>query len=193
MTQSNIHTSHHGKDDSGRSKVIEGYIIEVLRYIDSKVGLYEKSILDVGCDYGFLMKHSIDTYKSSAKGLEPNNNFNPFNLNIDFVDLKTYHDTNAGIEVYDVIIINHVLEHFHNPYEALKYIKDFCIPGTKLFVAVPHLIGDWAYWEGHYSLWDNRFLSKVLKETNFNLVDMQNICFRDDCVEIWSLSEVTDG
>lgn len=50
---------------------------------------------------------------------------------------------------FDVVVLSHILEHFHNPYELLDEVVRVLRPGGMAFVAVPHM--------------NNRFIEFVAK------------------------------
>lgn len=59
---------------------------------------------------------------------------------------------------YDVVVMNHVIEHVTNPVETLKQIKNILIPGGVLYLATPNIdcwesaIQGWGCYEP-YHLW----------------------------------------
>lgn len=93
-------------------------------------------ILDVGCGDGFLARYAL-TNGYKAVGIDiikPPDNSPCIEKNVLYVEESTF-------SLWDIIILNHVFEHFDNPIAFLKHIEAF--QGT-LIITVPN-IGCWLY------------------------------------------------
>lgn len=225
----NIHTKEHKKDPiTGRSPEIEGYITLSCSHVINKFREYNFDLdkitfIDIGCDYGYALYYMTDFIDGDKIGFEPNNDFNPFDVEIykDFYSLSKMkaivHETLESYakeeEKYDienyVFFMNHSFEHVENPTNLLKEInktmeylntrhRETIDPETPcetprffLFVAVPKLGTEWAYWDGHVTLWDEKHLSNILN-SNLKMYNtkIETHCFREDNTEIWLFAEI---
>jgi 2-polyprenyl-3-methyl-5-hydroxy-6-metoxy-1,4-benzoquinol methylase len=75
----------------------------------------------------------------------------------------------AGESCFDVIVINHVLEHVNQPIDLLKHIRRLLAPGGVVHIAVPNVscwqasLSGWASYEPyHLSYFDPRTLTRVV-------------------------------
>jgi SAM-dependent methyltransferase len=97
-------------------------------------------ILDIGCAEGTL----IAKLKSQCEGLvfvgvEPSESFSAYARRT--TGCTTYPDLDAlfaaGEENFDLVIVNHVLEHVDNPVNFLSQLKTLLVLGGKIYVDVP--------------------------------------------------------
>lgn len=183
----NIHTKYHFKDATGRSEKIEGYIRRGAEWLKNN-GCNPDSMLDIGCDYGFFMIALQEALGRNiyCQGIDPFAEpiFSEIEIPIakysgDDVLLPIYLDMK-----YDLVVLNHSLEHFTNPYLIFRNIEQLC--AKELFIAVPKAGTSWAYWDGHYTIWDKQILVKIAGIFGFELIECEEVCFREDFVEIWA-------
>ena len=130
-------------------KYFSGYLGNYKVYIkifNQMLNLIEKyknpgKILDIGCGLGLFL------YIAKKRGWEPSgieiskfaSNFakNKLKLNVINSDnLNTFQDN-----FFDVIMVNHVLEHIENPLVILKQIKKKLNINGILFIGVPNING----------------------------------------------------
>lgn len=190
-----LHTVHHNKDSSGISKEIESYIEKTVDWIDDRISLNGKCILDCGCDYGHLLKSCIDK-GASGIGIDPYHTHNPYNLSILKEDMcDPLLDKKIGSHFkssFNLIVFNHSLEHVYNPYLAIKNAQLLLDKEGYIFLGLPRCEHDWAYWEGHYSIWNEKWATQFMSLNGFTLVhEKKDICFRKDNVEFWQLFKRT--
>jgi SAM-dependent methyltransferase len=84
-------------------------------------------------------------------------------------------DTTGLADRYDVVTLNHVIEHLHDPAEALHRIRAILRPGGRLWIATPNLrsLGHRAYrrhWEAldpprHLVLFDRASLEGLVRRS----------------------------
>ena len=119
---------------------------EFIKIFNQMLNLIEKykapgKILDIGCGLGLFL------YLAKKRGWEANgievskfaSNFanNKLKLNVINSDnLDTFQDN-----FFDVIVVNHVLEHIENPLVILKQIKKKLNINGFLFIGVPNIEG----------------------------------------------------
>jgi 2-polyprenyl-3-methyl-5-hydroxy-6-metoxy-1,4-benzoquinol methylase len=138
-----------------------------------------KDLLDVGAGGGKVMlyykKHGWDVKGTefSPKAVE---NAKKCGLDMRMGDIK---DAGYAPESFDVILLNHVLEHMYDPFDALKVCFTLLKPGGKLFLNVPNISSiervifgtEWNSWSipVHFSHFSRGFLRGVLKETGYEI------------------------
>lgn len=136
--------------------------------------------LEIGCNTGEFCYLLKEKFNLEPKGID----INPEAIKIatkkypqiefevkDFLDLKGK---------YDVIYMQHVIEHLKEPEKALKKLKSLLNPNGKLIITCPN---DWAYpskffcWirktkfcydPTHISEFNPKILSKIVKKAGFN-------------------------
>lgn len=103
----------------------------------------EAAVLDFGCAEGSLLKAMLDRQERlMATGIEPNPVFAEFAAG--FTGARVYgslEEMEASMPMvkFDLITINHVLEHLRNPVEFLSRLRDRLTPGGRLYIDVPAL------------------------------------------------------
>ena len=187
------------------------------------VNLEDTMFIDIGCDYGRAI-HYMQDFFNYCVGFEPNNDFNPFDTHIinenfsanvllrriigSVKEYKDYLNKPYNINNY-VFFLNHSFEHIENPIALLKeieksilFIKDKQVKSGEsfiparffIFIAVPHLDSEWAYWEGHVTLWNETHLENTIVRTFSDRViyslGIETRCFRETNKEIWYMCEV---
>lgn len=127
------------------SSYLENYK-EFVKVFDQMLNLIEKHktpgrILDIGCGVGLLL-YLAKKRGWEASGIEISkfaSNFakNKLKLNVINSDnLDTFQDN-----FFDVIVVNHVLEHIENPLVILRQIKKKLNINGILFIGVPNIEG----------------------------------------------------
>lgn len=113
------------------------YMKEILDYV-----LYYKTkgkFLDIGASIGLLAHQAknkgfdVEAVELSKAAIE----YGRKTFNIKYYD-KDILSLNLKAETYDVITINHVLEHLNNPNNFLKEVHRIMKPGGILVLAVPN-------------------------------------------------------
>jgi SAM-dependent methyltransferase len=103
-------------------------------------------LLEIGCSHG----HMLDKFKRlgwNVYGVEPHNDsaeyakkvrgLNVANKRIEDVDFEN----DFGVDKFDVIIMNMVLEHLYNPFYTLKIITERLKPNGQLIFSIPYFEG----------------------------------------------------
>jgi len=136
-----------------------------------------KKILDIGCSSGQFISE-MKELGLIPHGIEPIN-FNSkvakeLNIKKDLIGAK-YND-----DYFDIITLNHVLEHINNPNEILKEIKRILSPNGYLIIGVPnkHCLAYWIFGKNWYQLdvprhlmtYSDKLLIKFLKKKEFKIV-----------------------
>lgn len=193
---SDLHTVHHGKGDDGRAPEIEAYIKQS---VDWAVANSDKcqTLVDIGCDYGFAIQHFKDVVGEDAKGFGCDMYYthNPFGLDIvresmedPLLPLKLLPLLNKTEQTASCMwFMNHTLEHVYNPYIIMASIQQMKVDGDYLFIAVPHADSEWATWEGHYTIWNEKWVQHFAQFFGWDLVAQETKELREGHVEIWSI------
>ena len=97
-------------------------------------------VLDIGAGAGFF-PYVVKQNGFEISGLEPNEGYaryanDEFNLD---VKVGFIQDINFEVEAFDIVTLNHVLEHLEDPGAGLARIFDWLKPGGYLNVEVPNI------------------------------------------------------
>jgi len=190
----NLHTAHHGKDESGRAPIIEGYIRQSVDFAFSNMGSTGSAVkmMDVGADYGYAMHYAATTYGAQVWGLEPYTQSNVWGLNIMQGSVEDpalqYRWLAATWPKVDLLFLNHVLEHFCDPHVALMNLRHLLKPDGWIFVATPEANSEWALWDGHLSIYTRPFTDYLMNMHGFMVEARDEKEFRPGNVELWTLA-----
>lgn len=186
MGDSSVHTKFHNKNEDGRSLEIESYIKQSVEWIKSNLGYKINNLLDIGTDYGYLPHYAKEIgLVYDAVGVDPYSTSNPFGVvrNITAED----HLKDSSHIRYDLVTLNHVIEHISDAWEMLKVVKQLTRNDGYIYIGVPHCDYEWATWKGHLTLWNEKFLKYFAESNGLEVINIELRCFRKDCVEIWGL------
>lgn len=153
-------------------------------------------ILDFGCGLGWFLSVLNDNW--DKHGFEVSNfasNFASqfgkiFNNQIEF-----YNESN-----FDVVIMYHVIEHLTDPHKTLLQIKEKMKKGAKIIIGTPdfdsiaartfegnfRLIKD----PGHISLFSTDSLSRLLRNLDFRIIDIQYPYFDTSWCDFHAIEEI---
>jgi 2-polyprenyl-3-methyl-5-hydroxy-6-metoxy-1,4-benzoquinol methylase len=160
------------------------------RVIDTRRRLsnYEKyfinlDICDVGCGAGDFLRDAKELAKS-VSGVELQKNYVQ-SLNSD--NISCLSNIQEYKEKFDTLFSFHVLEHFDNPIEMLKSMKNQLKKGGKMIIEVPHandfLIStvdckpfiDFTLWSQHLVLHTRESLRTFLLKAGFSNVLIEGV------------------
>ncbi|HCN37520.1 MAG TPA: hypothetical protein DIS94_07415, partial [Bacteroidetes bacterium] len=106
--------------------------IEILKFKNSG------SLLDVGCGSGLFLKSVSDVFNVSGIDVSKKSiNFAREEFGLD-VSNKSLDDLISDGKKFDIITLWHVLEHFNNPVEDLKKIRNLLNENGVLIIEVPN-------------------------------------------------------
>ena len=150
---------------------------------------YGRKLLDVG----FGLPNNMDYFAERGwivKGIDVNKTFK----NREDVIIGKF----GSIELeddYNLIWMNHVIEHLDKPLEALKEAYNLMPEDGVIYIATPDIdfisktgIGNWGHFKKreHYVLWSERALVKELERIGFNIV-MKRRNFNKRFVSYWDV------
>ncbi len=100
-----------------------------------------KSLLDIGCGYGFFLHHARKTIPE-VEGIELDTKIGTyakqhFGLNVHCIPVEEF----SCQKKFDCIILCDVLEHLEHPVEVLRSCRSLLNHGGLIFVQVPNLTG----------------------------------------------------
>jgi SAM-dependent methyltransferase len=97
------------------------------------------------------------------------------------VQIATVETADLRPDFYDLIVLQQVIEHVHEPRAVVARLRDALRPGGRLVLETPNL-GSWdhalfrrGYWEGyhpprHFNLWTPDGMRRMLNEAGFSRV-----------------------
>lgn len=127
-------------------------------------------VLDVGAGEGCILAAITNRFKAGAVlAVEPNPDFGRFAES--YADCAVVPDlASVGELEFDLVILNHVLEHIKKPHEFLLAIKRYIAPGGKLYIDVPS-VEEYSSMDdfhiGHVNHFSSRSLKNLLLITGY--------------------------
>ena len=140
--------------DKSFAKPVLARYAETLAILDGHgIKLSEKSVIDVGCGNGMLLKYFHDNCNiSSQTGMEYAEAAIEVAKKVNPAASYIVHDiTKPYIGRYDTVFCTEVLEHILYPANTFKNLLDMVVDGGILFVTVPNGRGD--TFSGHINFW----------------------------------------
>jgi 2-polyprenyl-3-methyl-5-hydroxy-6-metoxy-1,4-benzoquinol methylase len=146
-----------------------------VHFISQNINLSEKSIIDLGCGYGFFLSE-LRSKASLLKGYEYDTKCIDFckkrELNVKLLNSES--DIKL-IEICDVVVLSHVLEHFLD----VSYVLSILREKTKyIFIEVPNydvnLSEQFEDQEGHINFFTNRSLEQLLNQLGFKIIQLNS-------------------
>jgi 2-polyprenyl-3-methyl-5-hydroxy-6-metoxy-1,4-benzoquinol methylase len=143
--------------------------------IISKYATAPAKILDIGCDKGYFLDEAR-RYDYDVNGLELSDESIKYCINTGINVKKNIDDYEYN---FDIITMWHSLEHFPDPNEFLKKLKNKMEKGAYIFIRVPNYDNIWRKifgknwtWlqpENHYFQYNQQSLRKLLELNGFDI------------------------
>lgn len=110
--------------------------IELFKKINKDI----KDVLEIGCSWGRYLKELRDSGGFNVQGVEISKEMAQKGREQFGLDIKTGEltDFNFPYESFDLIVMNHVLEHLYNPKDTLQEIFKILRPGGILMIKTPN-------------------------------------------------------
>lgn len=158
--------------------------IEVLKRLQP-----EGTLLDIGCGYGFFLKSAVEAgylvrgIDIAKRAVELANNV----LNVP-ATVSTIYELMNNRQRFNVVTLWHVLEHFSDPYLALRTVRDLLVDDGICILEVPNLYSlkfvmarnKWS--GGNHPLYHRTFftastLQRALKETGYSRINRLQLSY----------------
>lgn len=144
----------------------------------------EISVLDVGAGDGYLVK-KLPTKNSVSIDLYP--------MSEEVIEMDFYEMAEKLRRKFDMVIINHTLEHADSPYKLMEQVAKVTEKKGKLFISVPEANSPWAYelFESttHYACFTTEFLKTMVSRFGYTIHCVKEKEFRSGYKELWLLAE----
>lgn len=172
----------YAKDHEKKNPDINGEFIEVLKLHTPNIN---EKILEIGCNTGEFCNLLNKKYNLAPEGID---------INVEAIKIakKKYPDINFLVKdlfdlegKYDVIYLQHVIEHIKNPKKAILKLNNLLNPGGKLILTCPNHWGypsklfclmrktKFCYDPTHLFEFNPRELSHIIKDTGFNVLNIK--------------------
>lgn len=157
----------------------ENFAKLILDYVPNDAG----NLLDVGCGFGWVVCEA-NKRGFVAQGIDQSKAYTELGKKMLKVDLKyvSLEKFKSRIK-FDIVILNHVLEHIEKPNVFLGKIRSLISPKGQLFVAVPNIDSlmfklfqsRWYGLQPHQHIWQFTplTLKKLLEENGLSIVKME--------------------
>lgn len=97
-----------------------------------------QKVLDVGCGAGVFLYSFQKVFNNwDTLGVEPTKDFSDVAKSKGINIVNEYLDENTFNETFDLITLNHVLEHLDNYFDMLKMLKKYMSKTSLLYIEVP--------------------------------------------------------
>ncbi len=111
----------------------------IARSIVDNLSVKDGTLLDIGCGFGWVVAQA-EKRGYTAIGIDPSkvySNLGKKSLKVKILarSLEEYHTK----EKFDVIILNHVLEHIKKPVKFLERVESLLKPTGELLIATPNI------------------------------------------------------
>ncbi len=167
------------KDSLLAEKVIRSDAKKSLKRINNYV-TEKGELLDVGCGRGYLLdearKLGWKTHGVDASKLVTDYAMNTLHLNVFCSDIFSFRPA----QVFDLITLNQVIEHFTNPEELINQCGKHLIKGGLLYIATPNVESvsakvlkdnfDHYIPPEHLSYFSQRTLKRLLEKLGFKVL-----------------------
>lgn len=132
----------------------DGDVEEVIRWrgrrAEEKIACFEdifakaKDVLEIGAGTGIFLKKLAEKFSSNVFGIEPSKRFasiarEKFGIEIYEGTLRSYREEVGTRRLFDLIILDQVLEHLYNPMDALLKAKSLLQKNGYLYIGVPNI------------------------------------------------------
>ena len=189
VTSEQYYTSnnHYHTDKQGEVLTAQGSIKsepledDIRRFETYKAMIKGKRLLDFGCGSGGFLSLSNEI-SDSCTGIELEST-NRNNINKSGIECVQTIEQLSGKQ-FDLIFLNHVLEHLPHPISVLKSLHTLLEKDGKLIIEVPHskdiliqtfdldAFKDFTFWSEHLILHTRKSLKIFLNESGFDPIEI---------------------
>lgn len=109
-----------------------------------QVPAQNRRTLEVGCAYGFFSEAVKEAWGCRVQGVEPSVRFadvarQRIGMPVFTGSFEEYAAQRPSAEQFDLIVFNHVFEHFPDPLATLRLIETMLAPGGVVYMEVPDI------------------------------------------------------
>lgn len=151
------------------------YLDKLVNYIDEMAGIENKSILELGCGSGLLLKE-LNKKNASVLGVEPGAHQLPDDIG-DIRIIRDFFPTPHITGHFDVIVHYGVMEHIGNPGDFLVQQQKFLRQGGKIVISVPN--SEPFLEKGDISIFIHEHFNYFTREGMKNVVDAAGLFLQD--------------
>jgi 2-polyprenyl-3-methyl-5-hydroxy-6-metoxy-1,4-benzoquinol methylase len=173
---------HRDKDYVSFEKTFRNIFRKRLNLINKYI-INPGKVLDIGCSNGIF----LDLFKEAGWetwGVEPSSNAQIAGKKGHKIIASTFEKSELPARYFDLVILNHTLEHLNNPTAVLKKIKSVLRPKERVYIDVPNvgslssrILGKrWPYLlpQEHKWQYTRASLGKLLESTGFKIVHWES-------------------
>lgn len=154
-----------------------GFAKDILDMLETKKG----KLLDIGCGFGWVVAEA-ENRGFEAMGIDSSKVYTSLGkktlkVRLLAVSLGAFRTT----ERFDVIILNHVLEHIKDPVKFLQKVRTLLNPEGEVLIACPNIrsLMFWLFKERWYGLQPAQHLSQFTPQTISMVVKKSGLVIRD--------------
>jgi len=136
-------------------------------------------LLDIGAGGGFF-PYVVKQKGYAVSGLEPHAGYAAYGREEFQLDIKSGYiqDVEYELNAFDIVTLNHVLEHLEDPYLALTRILGWLKPGGHLNVEVPNIEATYhapanKFHQAHLYSFNPATLQRLAQRAGFEVIDTQ--------------------
>lgn len=132
-------TSYKGSEKPRRRQIVRNFR-RAVQEVHAHRGLLKGRVLDIGAGSGEFL-FAIKAMGGEGKGIEPNVGYQQYcveALGLD-IALGDIADLGAGHGAYDVIRLNHVVEHLNDPIAQIAALSELLTPDGVFYISVPNI------------------------------------------------------
>lgn len=131
----------HAADQAARLATARPLVDALHRYI--KAPAVERRVLEVGCAYGFFSEAVKQSWGCRVQGVEPSVRFADvararIGMSVFTGSFEEYAAQRPAEEQFDLIVLNHVFEHFPDPLATIRLLETMLAPGGVVYMEVPN-------------------------------------------------------
>lgn len=180
MNYKNYHRDTTYKEEESHFRnIFQKRVDIILEYLKPS----QKKVIDIGTSTGIM----LDIFKDlgfETWGVEPSQSAKIAKDKGHKITKSYFEDAKLPKNYFDVIVMNHTLEHLSNPLKVLKKIHQILTPDGYLLIDVPNAGGfgskllkdKWPYKlpKEHKSQFTKKCLSKIFRQAGFQVVHFES-------------------
>lgn len=183
-------TSCAGGDERYTEQRLEKESTQLIDYLKvlpklEKVRPAKGKLLEIGCSTGRLL-NEIQKAGWLASGVEPDKwayNLAKETYGLDVINAY-FQDAGYANEIFDVILMFHVIEHIPNPFNSLKQLNKLIKPGGILVMETPRYDTIWfkmlkgrerSVIPGHLHYFTKKSLTDMASKAGFELIELDSV------------------